>query len=230
MDRQNLGSQHLIKTGKQSNFLMQLCIGGSDGIVLMVFITILLDRSALSRPPMIMFSLAIMLLAGLIMGVSGYLASLIEKKHFKTVREPIAQLEEIRKEKRLLDNLEIPKKLQLLAFEEMEKDRQHWAGLMGVATPEVPTAANPSFTNGVHTGFSYIVGGMLPLLPYLLSDTGPLWWASVVISIIGLSIFGYFKSFYKQTKPLESVMGSLLAGTMAGFGAYALSKIFVFTL
>ena len=230
MESQNLKSQWPHRKGKQNNFLMHLFVGGSDGIVLMVFITTLLASAGMGRTPLINISLVILLFTGLIMGLSGYLASLVEKKHFKTVREETAQLDEIRKETILLDNLGINKNLQLIAFEEMEKDRQHWARLMGATKLGLPPTSTPSNINGAETGLSYTLGGMLPLLPYLFSKNDSILGTALIFSMTGLIIFGYFKSFYTQTKPLISIGGSLIAGILAGTGAYVISKIFILTI
>lgn len=214
----------------QHDFFMQLFMGGGDGLILVFFVATALVSVQAGRIALITICTLIVVLSGIIMGFSGYIASLIEKNHLKAVLQNEVQLEKIRKETQLLDYLEIDKRLQKMAFEEMEKDRQHWAGLMHDIDTRPHNRPGYSLASAFNTGFAYMTGGILPLLPYYFAEPGMALKYSLIISALALVFFGYLKSFYTSVHALLSIFNLLLAALLAGAGAFAVGKVFTLSI
>ena len=76
-------------------------------------------------------------------------------------------------------------------------------------------------------GFSYIVGGIIPLSPYALCDkveTALLW--SVAVTLIALTIFGYLKSRVIGQPPLKGAFQTAMIGALAAGTAFLVAKLF----
>src|SRR5262249_951713 len=73
---------------------------------------------------------------------------------------------------------------------------------------------------------SYIVGGFIPLSPYIvLADVRTAQFASVIATLIALLIFGYVKGRFTGTHPLRSALQTTLVGGLAAFVAFAIAKL-----
>jgi len=73
---------------------------------------------------------------------------------------------------------------------------------------------------------SYIVGGFIPLSPYiLLSEIQTAQIASVVATLMALLIFGGIKGRLTGTYPLRSALQTMLVGGIAAFVAFAIAKL-----
>ncbi len=80
--------------------------------------------------------------------------------------------------------------------DEMAKNKDKWVDLMmryelGLEKPEANRARQSALT----IGFSYIVGGVIPLSPYFfVTDSQRALYYSCAITLVCLFVFGYFKS------------------------------------
>jgi VIT1/CCC1 family predicted Fe2+/Mn2+ transporter len=75
--------------------------------------------------------------------------------------------------------------------------------------------------------FSYLVGGLIPLLPYIaLDDVAQAFRVSVVVTGIALLIFGGVKGSLTGAGRLKSAVQTLLVGGLAAGAAYALAQLF----
>ena len=94
------------------------------------------------------------------------------------------------------------------ATEEIAKDKDKWVSFMmkyelGLEQPD-PKRATKSALN---IGISYVVGGLVPLSPYFFVDS-PLTGLkfSVVVTLICLFIFGWFKSKITGVAPFAGAL------------------------
>lgn len=75
--------------------------------------------------------------------------------------------------------------------------------------------------------FSYIVGGLVPLVPYMLIPIATrAVVASVVITILALTIFGFAKGHFTGTQPFKSAVQTAFIGAIASAAAYSIAKLF----
>src|SRR5207237_199649 len=94
---------------------------------------------------------------------------------------------------------------------------------LGLDEPD-PRRATKSALN---IGFSYIAGGLVPLSPYFFIDT-PVnaLKVSVLVTLICLFIFGYFKSKMTGVHSWGGALRVTLIGAVAAAAAFGVAKLF----
>jgi VIT1/CCC1 family predicted Fe2+/Mn2+ transporter len=74
---------------------------------------------------------------------------------------------------------------------------------------------------------SYIVGGLVPLMPYMLIPVATkALLASVVLTLLALLIFGLAKGYFTGNQPFKSAFQTVLIGAIASAAAYSIAKLF----
>jgi predicted membrane protein (TIGR00267 family) len=102
-------------------------------------------------------------------------------------------------------------------LEAMSANRELWIDFMmrfelGLEAPD-PHRANIS---ALTIGMSYIVGGFIPLMRYILiPDLSTALIVSVVVTLIALFLFGYIKGRFTGTRPRSSGLQTVLVGGVA---------------
>ena len=92
---------------------------------------------------------------------------------------------------------------------------------LGLEEPDPKRARNSAVTIAV----SYIVGGLVPLAPYMLAtDIHSALLASVVVTLIALLIFGYIKGRFTTTRPFRSAWQTAVVGGLAATAAFGIAK------
>ena len=72
---------------------------------------------------------------------------------------------------------------------------------------------------------SYIVGGLVPLAPYILMrDSGRALVVSAVITLLALAVFGFGKGHFTGVSKTKSALQTALVGSLAAGVAYAVAK------
>jgi len=75
-------------------------------------------------------------------------------------------------------------------------------------------------------GISYIIGGLIPLAPYMLiSNAGSALLFSVVFTLLALLVFGYVKGRFTGGHPIRSALQTALIGGLAAAAAFGLAKL-----
>jgi predicted membrane protein (TIGR00267 family) len=93
---------------------------------------------------------------------------------------------------------------------------------LGLEEPEPKRARNSSLT----IGLSYIVGGLIPLCPYMLIHQASTALAtSVIATLIALFIFGYVKGRFTGSKPFKSACQTTSVGGLAAGIAFLIAKL-----
>jgi VIT1/CCC1 family predicted Fe2+/Mn2+ transporter len=106
-------------------------------------------------------------------------------------------------------------------------DQKSWVDFMmrfelGLEPPD-PRRANRS---AVTIAASYIVGGLIPLAPYMILPsviTGL--WYSVVITIAALAIFGFGKARFTGISPWRGATQTVVTGGLAAAAAFGLARL-----
>ncbi len=72
---------------------------------------------------------------------------------------------------------------------------------------------------------SYIVGGLIPLSPYILIPIArSALIVSVIATLLALLVFGYVKGHFTGTKPLRSALQTALIGGLAAAAAFLIAR------
>ena len=74
---------------------------------------------------------------------------------------------------------------------------------------------------------SYIIGGLVPLMPYIfIDDSGIALKVSAIVTSIALFGFGYVKGNFTGAKPIVSAIQTLLIGGLAATVAFSIARVF----
>lgn len=93
---------------------------------------------------------------------------------------------------------------------------------LGLDKPDEKRARKSAF----NIGMSYIVGGLVPLLPYFfVHNTLQGLKLSAIVTLICLFIFGYFKSKMTGVAPVTGALKVLFIGALAASAAFAIAKL-----
>ncbi|KAH7516246.1 hypothetical protein FEM48_Zijuj10G0114900 [Ziziphus jujuba var. spinosa] len=94
---------------------------------------------------------------------------------------------------------------------------------LGLEKPDPMRALQSALTIAI----SYIMGGVVPLMPYMVipaADEAVV--ASVILTIVALLIFGFAKGYFTGSQPFKSAMQTALIGAIASAAAYSIAKVF----
>jgi len=167
------------------------------------------------------------------MGLGGYLAAKTDSEHYASERK-----REIRETVELpeIEKYEVVKVFQDygLSSEEMAPivtaitaDQKKWVDFMmrfelGLEEPDPKRAGRSAFTIAV----SYIVGGVIPLAPYILmSHVRPALWVSIVVTVLALFVFGSVKGHYTGVNPLRGGVQTVIVGGLAAAAAFFIARL-----
>jgi len=225
---------HEEKHLRSSALLSDVVIGISDGLTVPFALAAGLSGAVHSTKLIVIAGIAEIAAGSIAMGLGGYLAGKTEIDHYnselKREYEEVELLPEKEKEevREIFESIGLSSDLQQRATEEIAKDRDKWVDFMmkfelGLEKPD-PRRATKSALN---IGLSYVAGGIIPLSPYFLTDepvVGLKW--SVVLTLICLFVFGYFKSKITGVAPLQGAIRVMLIGALAAGAAFGVAKLF----
>ena len=215
-------------------WLTDIVIGMSDGLTVPFALAAGLSGAVSSTGIIIIAGIAEIAAGSIAMGLGGYLAGKTEIDHYnselKREYREVEQVPEKEKEevREFFENLGLSEDIQKQAVEEIAKDKQKWVDFMmkyelGLDKPD-PKRATKSAMN---IGLSYVVGGLVPLSPYFFINTPvEALKISVVVTLICLFIFGYFKSRMTGIHPWAGALRVMLIGAVAAGAAFGVAKIF----
>lgn len=73
---------------------------------------------------------------------------------------------------------------------------------------------------------SYIAGGLIPLVPYMVTDTARAALVpSVVVTLAALLVFGYVKGRFTGTVPWRSALQTAVIGGLAAAAAFGIARL-----
>ena len=111
--------------------------------------------------------------------------------------------------------------------EAFRQNPKNWVEFMmrfelGLEEPNPKRAVQSAVTIAV----SYIVGGLIPLAPYIfIAETRAALKLSVIVTLLALFIFGYVKGKFTGANPLKGAIQTALIGGIAAGVAFALAKL-----
>jgi vacuolar iron transporter family protein len=209
-------------------------IGMSDGLTVPFALAAGISGVAgASSKIVVLAGLAEIVAGSIAMGLGGYLAARTDFEHYDTekAREnwEIDHLPEREKEEVAdvfrnygMDDVHIKPIL-----DAMSNNREQWIDFMmrfelGLEPPDPRRASRSALT----IGMSYIVGGFIPLTPYILiPDLTIALIVSVIVTLTALFVFGYIKGRFTGTKPLRSGFQTMLVGGVAAGVAFILARL-----
>jgi vacuolar iron transporter family protein len=216
-----------------SDFIRDIVIGMSDGLTVPFALAAGLS-GAVDTTTLILTAGGAEIAAGSIaMGLGGYLAGKTDAEHYET---------ELKREQREI--VEVPEKEEeevAEVFREYGLEEEHiqsivatmrnnpeqWVDFMmkfelGLEKPEPTRARNSAITIAV----SYIIGGIIPLSPYIfMANPASALLLSVIVTLFALMIFGYIKGRFTGTAPLKNAVQTTIVGGLAAAVAFGLARL-----
>ncbi len=216
----------------RQEWIRDVVIGMADGLTVPFALAAGLAGTLSTTALIITAGLAEIAAGCIAMGLGGYLAVKSDHEYFvaqrirKEQQVMYASDEERRKLATLLAGWGLPHEQVQTAVESISDDREQWLDFMmkhdlGLEMPRPERARNSSITIGA----SYVVGGLVPLLPYMfLRDPKTALLVSVFVTLIALFIFGFGKGKFLGTNPFRSALQTTVVGGVAAAVAYAAAR------
>ena len=229
----NTHLHHYEEHMQSSDLLRDIVIGMSDGLTVPFALAAGLSGAVDSNHLVVRAGLAEVAAGSIAMGLGGFLAGKTEIDHYNSElkkeydeveRLPDKEREEVRE---FFDQLGLSPALQQQAVVELTKDKDRWVEFMmkhelGLDKPDEKRARKSAF----NIGFSYVVGGMVPLLPYFfIENTLKGLQYSAIITLICLFIFGYFKARMTGINPFTGGLKVMFIGAIAAGVAFGIAKL-----
>lgn len=229
----NTLAHHHEQHATQPGFLKDIVIGMSDGLTVPFALAAGLSGAIDTTGLIVIAGLAEIAAGSIAMGLGGYLAGQTEMDHYNSeLRREYNEVEHVpEKEKEevreFFQSLGLSKEVQAKAVNELTKNKDTWVDFMmkyelGLDRPDEKRAKKSAF----NIGMSYIVGGMVPLLPYFFIDkTSEALKLSALITLICLFLFGYFKSKMTGVPPITGALKVMLIGALAAAAAFSIARM-----
>ncbi len=224
---------HLEKHFRASATIRDMVIGMSDGLTVPFALAAGLTGVANSSTTIVVTAGLAEVAAGAIaMGLGGYLAARTDAEHYASERRreyaEIVELPDHEREE-VADvfrgyGLSEEHIGPVVAAISGQSDR--WVDFMmrfelGLEAPDAGRARSSAFT----IGLSYIVGGLIPLVPYMvLSSLSTALWASIAVTLAALFAFGAVKGSFTGLKPLRGGWQTALIGGLAAAAAFTIAR------
>jgi predicted membrane protein (TIGR00267 family) len=215
-----------------SETIRDIVIGMSDGLTVPFALAAGLSGAVNASGIVVTAGMAEIVAGSIAMGLGGFLAGKTDADHYNSElkreyeevdRVPAQEKEEV---KQVFAEFGLSATLQQQIADEMEKDKDKWVGFMmkyelGLEKPDPNRARKSALTIGV----SYIVGGIIPLSPYVfIHDTVQALYYSCGITLMALFIFGYFKSKLTGQPPISGAIKVVVIGALAAAAAFILAR------
>ena len=215
-----------------SDTVRDVVIGMSDGLTVPFALAAGLTGAAVGGGVIVTAGLAEIAAGAVAMGLGGYLAARTDVEHYRAeyrreLRETEETPDEERREVRLiLTEQGLDRATADTVVEALSRDRHRWVDFMmrfelGLEKPDAARAPASALT----IGLSYIVGGLIPLLPYMLmrNIAGALQ-ASIGLTLIALALFGGVKGQLTGGRALRSALQTMVIGGIAAAVAFAIAR------
>ncbi len=209
-------------------------IGMSDGLTVPFALAAGLSAAVTSSSLIVTAGLAEVAAGAIAMGLGGYLAAKTDIEHFDAEvareRREIAEVphREVAEVERVMRGFGLEGEPLERVVAAITADRDRWVEFMmrfelGIERPDPRRAFTSAFT----IGGAYIVGGLVPLVPYMLVPTVPdamVW--SVISTGVALLAFGAIKGRFTGMNLVRSAVQTLVVGGLAAGAAFGLAHAF----
>jgi VIT1/CCC1 family predicted Fe2+/Mn2+ transporter len=217
----------------QSNdSVRDVVIGLADGLTVPFALAAGLSGIASSRV-VVVAGLAEIAAGSIAMGLGGYLAARGDAEHYasekqREQREIVERAHDEEEEiYEIFEQYSVPRAAATPVLNSLKQNPVAWVDFMmrfelGLEAP----AANRAHRSALTIATSYIVGGLVPLLPYMLvADANHALNFSVAITLAALALFGALKGRFLGTNWLRSAIQTTLIGGAAAAAAYGLARL-----
>jgi vacuolar iron transporter family protein len=217
---------------ESSELVRDVVIGMADGLTVPFALAAGLSGAVNSTHVVVLAGLAEIAAGSIAMGLGGYLAARGDAEHYDNER--------LREEREIVERVKDEEEEIYAIFEEygversesdpvlqaLKRNPKRWVDFMmrfelGLEEQEKNRASQSALTIAI----SYILGGMIPLLPYMLAaHANEALLISVAITLVALLVFGAVKGRLTGAGAVRSGTQTMLIGGLAAGVAYALAR------
>jgi VIT1/CCC1 family predicted Fe2+/Mn2+ transporter len=214
-----------------SEMVRDIVIGMSDGLTVPFALAAGLAGAVSATSLIVTAGLAEVAAGSIAMGLGGYLAARTDAEHFDAERAREVRETQEMPEEEADEVAEVFRKYGLSeeatqqVVAALRTDRERWVDFMmqfelGLEKPQPQRASRSALT----IALSYIVGGMVPLMPYFfLRSAQTALLISVGVTGLALLAFGYIKGRFTTTRPWRSAWQTLAVGGLAAAAAFTIA-------
>jgi len=225
---------HIEKHFTASESVRDVVIGMADGLTVPFALAAGLSAAVSSSSVVVTAGLAEVAAGAIAMGLGGYLAARSDIEHYdsEATREDyeIEHLRprEIEEVESIFRDYGLSGPNLTAVVDAVTSDRKRWIDFMmrfelGLERPDPRRAPVSALT----IGGSYLVGGLIPLFPYMLmASLMQALQVSVIVTGIALAVFGAVKGHFTGVNKFKSAFQTLLVGGLAAGAAFALARAF----
>lgn len=222
------GEQHFTA----SDTVRDLVIGMADGLTVPFALAAGLSGAVAANPLIVTAGLAEIAAGCVAMGLGGYLAARTDAQHYQSerAREEQETRDYPEREKwevaAILHRYGLRGETLTRATEAIAADRRRWVDFMmrfelDLKEPAAGRAAQSAAT----IGGAYVVGGMIPLAPYILmAETRPALLLSSALTGTALFAFGWLKAAVTGLPRFGGALQTLAIGGLAAAVAFLVAK------
>jgi len=225
---------HIEKHFTASESVRDVVIGMADGLTVPFALAAGLSAAVVNTDVIVTAGLAEVVAGAIAMGLGGYLAARTDAEHYaaeeKREHDEIEHLRgrEIEEVAAIFRDYGLEGQALTTVVEAIASDRKRWVDFMmkfelGLEPPDPKRAPVSALT----IGGSYVIGGLIPLIPYmLLHDISSALRISVIVTGIALLIFGAIKGHFTGVNKIKSALQTALVGGLAAGAAFWLAHLF----
>ncbi len=219
---------------QSSESVRDVVIGMADGLTVPFALAAGLSGAILGTNIVVTAGLAEIAAGSIAMGLGGYLAARSELEHYQSekkreawevVHKPEAEAAEIRE---VFEGYGLTEAEIAPIIAGLERNPEAYVQFMmrfelGLEEPDPKRALQSAVTIGV----SYIVGGLIPLAPYVfLKSHAEAFRLSCIVTLLALFVFGFVKGRFTGSNSWRSALETAGIGGIAAAVAYLLAKAF----
>lgn len=213
--------------------MRDVVIGMADGLTVPFALAAGISGAIASTHIIVTAGLAEVAAGSIAMGLGGFLAARGDAEHYHSeLRREEREIVEL-PEHEAQEIVDLFKDYGVSAIEvapvvaALRRQPQAWRDFMmrfelGLEAPDPKRALRSALT----IAGSYLVGGMIPLMPYILAgDAHRALMISIAVTLLALSVFGFVKGHFTGVSKIKSAWQTALVGSLAAGVAFGIAKV-----
>jgi VIT1/CCC1 family predicted Fe2+/Mn2+ transporter len=225
--------QHVEKHFSGGETVRDVVIGMADGLTVPFALAAGISGAIASTHVVVTAGLAEVAAGSIAMGLGGFLAARGDAEHYQSeltreekeiVEVPEDEADEI---VTLFMDYGVTAREAAPVVAALRREPNAWRDFMmrfelGLEAPDPKRALRSAFT----IAGSYVVGGMIPLLPYMLAaNAHQALIISIAVTLLALALFGFVKGHFTGVSKFKSAGQTALVGSLAAAVAFGIAKV-----
>jgi len=223
---------HVEKHFNAGEAVRDVVIGMADGLTVPFALAAGISGAIAASHIVVTAGIAELAAGGIAMGVGGYLAARTDVEHYQSERtreeREMRELPDVERGEidEILERYGISPDVRAKVVDEISADAHRWVEFMmkfelGLEEPDPRRALRSALT----IGGAYVVGGLIPLVPYMLvASAREALISSAAVTLLALFVFGFVKGRLTGIPPFRGGLQTLLTGGIAAAVAFVLAR------